>query len=371
MAKSYSHGKRMVREDLIAKINEGYEEYSAGTGITIDESNVISVDSSTVAFKSEIPSFEAGTGITINESDVISVDSSVAMKSDIQTYSAGTGIAIDASNAISVDSTVALVSDLASVAFTGSYSDLSGTPSIPSAPVQANWNESDTSSLAYIQNKPSIPVVSGSNDGTNWTSITLNTDTYAIPQGGSAPSNMVTTDTLQDITGTKSFSEIYAAKFRADNDTVNFGYINNIQNQNQPVLNFKIYAKYEGSSSKSAKLSFKSSSPSGAGGNYPTFSERAYISCSGDGGVQIRNDTSNTPSTASITLANKAGNGLYFYDSVTRFRTISGKLLIVPDEEGTIITTNQVPEAPITDGTYRLTCTVSSGVATYSWELVS
>ena len=30
-------------------------------------------------------------------------------------------------------------------------------PTIPAAPVQSNWNESDTTSLAYIQNKPNIP----------------------------------------------------------------------------------------------------------------------------------------------------------------------------------------------------------------------
>lgn len=30
-------------------------------------------------------------------------------------------------------------------------------PTIPAAPVQSNWNESDNSSLAYIQNKPTIP----------------------------------------------------------------------------------------------------------------------------------------------------------------------------------------------------------------------
>ena len=30
-------------------------------------------------------------------------------------------------------------------------------PTIPAAPVQSNWNETDNSSLAYIQNKPSIP----------------------------------------------------------------------------------------------------------------------------------------------------------------------------------------------------------------------
>ena len=46
--------------------------------------------------------------------------------------------------------------------------------------------------------------VSGTNDGTNWTSLTIGNDTYGIG-GGSTPSNMVTTDTDQTITGTKSF----------------------------------------------------------------------------------------------------------------------------------------------------------------------
>lgn len=41
--------------------------------------------------------------------------------------------------------------NLAAVATSGAYSDLSGTPPVP---VQSNWNEETTSSLAYIQNKP-------------------------------------------------------------------------------------------------------------------------------------------------------------------------------------------------------------------------
>jgi len=46
------------------------------------------------------------------------------------------------------------------VAKTGTYSDLIGTPTIPPAQVQSNWSESDTSSKAYIQNKPTIPDLS-------------------------------------------------------------------------------------------------------------------------------------------------------------------------------------------------------------------
>lgn len=41
--------------------------------------------------------------------------------------------------------------------FSGNYNDLTNKPTIPDAQVQANWNESDSASKAYIQNKPTIP----------------------------------------------------------------------------------------------------------------------------------------------------------------------------------------------------------------------
>lgn len=44
---------------------------------------------------------------------------------------------------------------LAAVATSGSYSDLSGTPTIPAAQVQADWAQTDTSAVDYIKNKPS------------------------------------------------------------------------------------------------------------------------------------------------------------------------------------------------------------------------
>lgn len=52
---------------------------------------------------------------------------------------------------------------------------------------------------------PAPTSVSGTNDGTNWTSITIDNDTYGIPSGD-APSNMVTTDTVQNISGQKTFT---------------------------------------------------------------------------------------------------------------------------------------------------------------------
>ena len=65
-------------------------------------------------------------------------------------------------------------------------------PTIPASPVQSNWNESDTTSLAYIQNKPSIPsaqvnsdwnAVSGVAQILNKPSMTTETLTFTL-QGG-------------------------------------------------------------------------------------------------------------------------------------------------------------------------------------------
>ena len=45
---------------------------------------------------------------------------------------------------------------LHAVATSGQYSDLSGLPSIPAAQIQSDWNTSNTSSVSFIQNKPTL-----------------------------------------------------------------------------------------------------------------------------------------------------------------------------------------------------------------------
>lgn len=67
-------------------------------------------------------------------------------------------------------------------------------------------NLSDGTNSISIANIASKSYVSGTNDGTNWTSLTIGSDTYGLGGGGSAPSNMMTTDTAQTITATKTFS---------------------------------------------------------------------------------------------------------------------------------------------------------------------
>lgn len=41
---------------------------------------------------------------------------------------------------------------------TGSYNDLRDKPTIPAAQIQSDWNQTDTSSLDYIKNKPDLDV---------------------------------------------------------------------------------------------------------------------------------------------------------------------------------------------------------------------
>ena len=106
------------------------------------------------------------------------------------------------------------LADLKTVAFTGSYNDLSNKPNIPSSPVQSDWNESSSSSLAYIKNKPGLATVatSGSyNDLSNKPTIpaavtvdqTYNASS-ANPQSGTAVAGAIATK--QDSIGTEGSS---------------------------------------------------------------------------------------------------------------------------------------------------------------------
>lgn len=50
-------------------------------------------------------------------------------------------------------------SDLAAVATSGDYDDLLNTPTIPAAQVQSDWNQTNTSAVDYIKNKPDLTLV--------------------------------------------------------------------------------------------------------------------------------------------------------------------------------------------------------------------
>lgn len=73
--------------------------------------------------------------------------------------------------------------------FNGAYSALTGTPTIPAAQVQSDWNAS--SGINAIANKPTIPTISA---GTN-TSITYSGGVYTINSTGSGSGSYVAPST--------------------------------------------------------------------------------------------------------------------------------------------------------------------------------
>lgn len=166
-----------------------------------------------------------------------------------------------------------------------------------------------------------ISKVSGANDGTNWTSLTINGTTKAIPAGGGTPSNMVTTDTAQSITGAKTFNAVDITygehvKFKGysqnSTDMVNTGMGNNMEFRLQNSINgvsqiFRIESNNVGNELESSLW---------AGGKFDIGKSSA-----------------------------KCRNG-YF----------SGNVIA-----------NNIPAPPSADGNYVLKCSIVDGTPSYSW----
>lgn len=150
-------------------------------GITVSGSNlVISASGSDLSDYATLEqlqdSVELVTGliptIQLNESDQVTAINNYPIYSESggTQYSAGDGIDIT-NNVISVDNTVALKSDIPDVSNLVTEEELvtavtAVSARIPPAQVQSNWIETNTSSKAYIQNKPlEYSVVAGQNIG--------------------------------------------------------------------------------------------------------------------------------------------------------------------------------------------------------------
>lgn len=154
--------------------NPGQDGASAGFGVVSAQAETLSPNSSATvtvttagpntakefSFVFGIPQGEPGisTGgtwgeITGNISDQLDLDAALNAKQDL----------INAANKLSVD----YISGLANVATSGSYNDLSDKPDIPSYQVQADWDETNTSAVDYIKNKPDLSVYAKSADLAN------------------------------------------------------------------------------------------------------------------------------------------------------------------------------------------------------------
>ena len=169
-----------ANEQGIVTIPAGGSSYTAGTGIDITN-DTISIDSTVVALKSDIPTVPTKTSDLTNDSGYI------------------TGIT-------SSDVTTALGYTPGTSNFSGDYDDLTNKPSIPNA-------------------------VSGTNDGTNWTSLTIGSDTYRIPSGGSGSGPTVTR-----YTGYASHPITYTVSSSAS--TAHYTFINIFSSELSGFLNY-------------------------------------------------------------------------------------------------------------------------------------
>ena len=379
-----SKGKRMVPEYLIDKLENlspgGGGEYTAGVGIDISAKNEITAD------------IKAGSGIVV---DTDLTDDSLVIMID-QEY-------------------IPYKSDLAAVATSGDYDDLTNKPTIPTktsdltndsgfitasdiptiptktsdltndsgfitasdvpAQVQANWNESDTSSKAYIQNKPTIPAaVSGTNDGTNWTGLTIGSDTYAIPSGGSGGSYTFT-DGLTDNNGTVSWNYQDNMHLSSNNNHLIFSsprgivYRGNTPESSLYVTGNQVF-DFEASASTSSRNTVQA--------NF-SFVFGANNQCYGQNNFEFGEGLTNYGSSSSFSY--KAYLGNYNDNS-----NIADKILVIGNgtdashrsnamtlsTDGTIVSKNLPAVDTTTAGSFNLAATVDSqGGITYDWSAPS
>ena len=140
-------------------------------------------------------SYTAGDGIDITN-DVISVDDTVALKTDLLDYVTTSELTTELSNYVTSTDLATELLDYAELddipTKTSDLTNDSGfiTSSALTGYATENWVTNQgysTFSGSYndLTNKPTIPdAVSGTNDGTNWTSLTIGNTTYNIPSGG-------------------------------------------------------------------------------------------------------------------------------------------------------------------------------------------
>ena len=131
--------------------------YTAGTGIDISAQNEISIDTTTVATKSDLPSSSdlVPSSSSGDAGKVLTVDAqgepSWVTPSGGTTYSAGDGIAIDGNNVVSADV------DGSTIGIDSTTKKIKLLSTIPAAQVNSDWNA--VSGVAQILNKPTIPTV--------------------------------------------------------------------------------------------------------------------------------------------------------------------------------------------------------------------
>jgi len=112
-------------------------------------------------------------------------------------------------------------SDLKTVAFSGSYNDLTDQPTIPAAQVQSDWNEADSSAVDYIKNKPNLANVatSGSyNDLSNTPNLATvaTSGNYSDLSGTPTLAAVATSGDYADLSGTPTLATVATSGAASD-----------------------------------------------------------------------------------------------------------------------------------------------------------
>lgn len=171
--KSETYTKTEV-QNLIAAINQfHYEIYASTSAVTSPANNVLYLigPTGTGADKYEEYVYSNNAFVKIGDTSIdlsgyVTTSALNTALADYTTTANLTTLLAGKQDTISDLSTIRTGAGLGATAvqpeagkglFSGNYNDLSNKPTIPDAQVQANWNESDSASKAYIQNKPTIP----------------------------------------------------------------------------------------------------------------------------------------------------------------------------------------------------------------------
>ena len=138
----------MAISGIVSTLPTAVPSVIAGEGINVSASGNDYIVSCTVT----------GGGATYNAGDYIGISDNTISVTGITDLVAGNAITITASgNSAIISSTgEAQVQSDWNVTDSSSKAYIKNKPTIPAAQVQSNWNETNTSSKAYIQNKPTI-----------------------------------------------------------------------------------------------------------------------------------------------------------------------------------------------------------------------
>ena len=199
----------------------------------------LSTNDFTNADKTKLDGIQAGAEVNVqsdwNQTDS-SADDFIKNKPTIPTVPTKTSdLTNDGSDGTS---TYVEADDLATVATTGSYNDLSNKPTIPAAQIQSDWNQTNTSAVDYIKNKPNIPTgvtlynTTGQNtDGAMTQKATTDAldgkqDNLSVSQLATVNSGLTASDKTK-LDGIQAGAEVNVQSDWAQTDTTADDYIKN------------------------------------------------------------------------------------------------------------------------------------------------